>query len=131
MKKFLLLLTCLAAVCMARSQTVDSVYTDGVVNFKLYDTSQILIPDYPGEDPNPYFDTLYTKYGITKIDRWLKHSDKPGIQLLYTVSFDSIYKVDSLLSDIASFENVEFAEKSAIVHLYGQPSDSKYHLQWL
>jgi len=112
------------------AQTVHTGYRDGRVIFKVHNTSNEFIPNYPIEIENPYFDSMVMDYGIRRIRRITEEPTSIRLCRTYILDFDSITKVDSLIERISQFSNIQYVKKAALLQLFGAPNDPNLSFQW-
>lgn len=116
------------------AQQVYTNYEDGVVTFKINESSEVVLPDYNQSDTGTYpiMDSLVSKFGITKIYRPMRYSSKFPLRRVYRVNFDSITAVDSLIDNLTQYSFIEFEEKQPLYHYFtaSAPNDPKLVWQW-
>jgi serine protease len=101
-------------------------YNDGEIYIRVHDTSSVII-DY--NSPSPEMEHMIIKYQIISIQPAFKTPD-PLLQKIYKVKFLDIMGVDSLLSDLAGMNYLEYSEKSPRYTLNYFPNDLVTSQQW-
>jgi subtilisin family serine protease len=110
----------------SKAQTVYTDFVDGVVYFKVYDTSSVSI-NY--SNPSPEIAAVISNYSVTSISVPFRLPDF-SMQKIYKATFSNINSVNSLISDLAAIPYIEYAEKSPLYALNYIPNDYNGTIQW-
>ncbi len=116
----------LAVWTSSDAQVADPAYVDGVVYFKIHDTSSVAIT--PGSFPQG-FSEIVTTYSVTQVVKPFKVPDFP-LQRIYKAVFTDIYVADQLVAALEELTYVEYAEKMPLHRLDYVPNDYSGSVQW-
>lgn len=139
MKKVLLLLMGMGLFVSANAQTVYSGYQDGKIWFKIKPhtiQSAYLTPQDPLNLPLSTLDfvaRMKEKYQITKLSKpFYAAKNSQTLQLTFQLEFSDYYNVEKIIAELLKNENVEYAEKVPLDHLFLTPNDPMYNAsnQW-
>jgi hypothetical protein len=125
--KWLLILVATSFLCDVQSQNVDSNYIDGVIYFKIKDSSQVVLDPYV--NPIAPFDSIVSKYRVQSFKKAFKHTALK-LQKIYRLKFDHHDSVDQIIRDMHQLSFIEYAEKAPLYKTHGLPSDYDAVKQW-
>ncbi|HTL80875.1 MAG TPA: S8 family serine peptidase, partial [Bacteroidia bacterium] len=108
------------------AQTISPDFVDGVIYFKLNDTSSV-IPDI--SNPPSGMEQLIAHYQVTSIIKPFRTPDIP-IQHIYKMRFSDLAGVDSLANELSNLPYVDYAEKAPLQRPDFLPNDFNSGLQW-
>lgn len=102
----------------AFSQTIDSLFVDGAIYAKLYDTSSAHL-----DLTSPPLDSLVQHYGLDTLYWPFRQLNSVPLHQTYRLQFSNISKVDSLILAIEALPMIEYAEKVPLVTSNFEPDD--------
>lgn len=118
------LLSCI----LMQAQTVYKNYRDGVIYFKVKESSSLVLPTYNQSsnaevmNGHPELKAMIAKYGVTEIVCPFR-SKSATIQHIYRAKFTDISKVDGLTKELLQLPYIAYAEKAQLYQLFFTPND--------
>ena len=111
------------------SQNVYSNYQDGVVYFKIKNSSDVELKDINGDSEGHVFETILENAGEVILTKAFK-TQTPKVQRIYRLQFTNFYQVDLIIKGIEEFSYIEYAEKSPIYQYSYTPNDVATEQNW-
>ncbi len=111
-------------------QTVNSLWVDGRVYFKIADNAVLNVADDDGK-VNPkdvyFLDGLIEKYGITELVMPFKSASSDILQRTFKMDFSEKNDIKELLSELNSNPAIEYAEPAPLFFISLTPNDTYYN----
>ena len=137
MKKYLFLTAfLLTSILSITAQTVYPDYQDGKIYIKIKDS--YIVSSKLDENPRnlslstlPFIEAIASKHQIAKLSKpFFAAKTSATLQKTYLLQFNDYNSVNSLIREIKTFANVEYAEKVPLPRTFLTPNDPNYSSQW-
>lgn len=129
-KAFLIVMLMILPIANIFSQTVNSLWVDGRVYFKIADDAVLNVVDNNG-NINPkdvyFLDGLVEKYGITELVIPFKSASSDVLQRTFKMDFAEKNNIKELLSDLNANPAIEYAEPAPLFFISLIPNDPYYN----
>lgn len=126
----LLLFSCLFFVNQVLSQTVNRLWVDGRIYFKIKDNATLNVANDKGviNPRDVYFlRNLVDKYGITEMVMPFMTAKSETIQRTFRLHFENIYEVENLIKELKRHPDIEYAEPAPLFFISLTPNDTYYN----
>ncbi|MDD3687564.1 MAG: S8 family serine peptidase, partial [Bacteroidales bacterium] len=135
MRKFTLSITTavimLASAFSISAQTVNSLWVDGRVYFKIADNTVLNVADDNGK-VNPkdvyFLEGLIEEYGITELVMPFKSAESDILQRTFRMDFADQGRIKELLAEMNSMPDIEYAEPAPLFFISLTPNDPYYNV---
>ena len=115
---------------MTYAQTVNSLWVDGRVYFKISNDAVLNVADVDGE-VNPmdvyFLEDLVGKYQITELVMPFKSAKSDVLQRTFRMDFENMSDIDLLLRDLNQHPDIEYAEPAPLFFISLDPNDTYYN----
>ena len=119
-----------SVVTISYAQTVNSLWLDGRVYFKLSDNAVLNVADDEGSI-NPkdvyFLDGLVEKYQISELVMPFKSAKSDILQRTFKMDFEEIQDIAGLLKDLNNNPDIEYAEPAPLFFISLTPPDDTYY----
>lgn len=120
----------LISVFSLTGQTVNSLWVDGRVYFKIADNAVLNVADDNGK-VNPkevyFLETLIQEYGITELIMPFKSAKDDILQRTFRMDFSEQSKIKELLAEMNAMPDIEYAEPAPLFFISLVPNDPYYN----
>lgn len=131
-KFFVAIAFILFASLMTYAQTVNSLWVDGRVYFKINDNAVLNVADVDGQ-VNPkdvyFLEDLIDKYQISELNMPFKSSKSDVLQRTFKMDFENIQDIDLLLRDLNIHADIEYAEPAPLFFISLTADDTYYNTE--
>jgi thermitase len=130
MKPFLLAFLSCIIINNVTSQNIYKDYQDGIVIFQLKtDKSIALIPSENGYvefTSIPFLNRMDNKYDFEKVTHLYPNHPNNLLERTYQINFFNPSEIDQFIKDLATFSEIEYAEKKELHHTTLTPNDTYF-----
>ncbi len=120
----------LATVTFSYAQTVNSLWVDGRVYFKISDNAVLNVADNEGSI-NPkdvyFLDGLIEKYQISELVMPFKSAKSDVLQRTFKMDFEDIEDIEGLVKDLNNHPDIEYAEPAPLFFISMDVNDPYYN----
>ncbi|MDD4150603.1 MAG: S8 family serine peptidase, partial [Bacteroidales bacterium] len=121
-----------SAVALLNAQTVNSLWVDGRIYFKIADHAALNVADDDGimNPEDVYFlADLINKYQITKMHMPFKSAKSDILQRTFRLDFENIENISGLIKALNSNPDIEYAEPAPLFFISMVPNDTYYNTE--
>lgn len=130
MKRIFVTLFAMSVCLTSLAQHHSPKFLDGHLYFKFKDsfTINFVVNEDKTVDVQYFknYQTLFEKYGVTKITRPLDAFQDPKLLRTIELTFSDISGVDAFIKELSAFPDIEYAEKIPLMFPFFVPNDPYY-----
>ena len=119
-----------SAVALLNAQTVNSLWVDGRIYFKIADHAVLNVSDDEGiiNPKDVYFlDDLISEYQITEMRMPFKSAKSDVLQRTFRLDFENMENISGLIKVLNSHPDIEYAEPAPLFFISMTPDDPYYN----
>ncbi len=121
-----------SAVALLNAQTVNSLWVDGRIYFKIADHTVLNVSDDNGliNPKDVYFLTnLINEYQITEMRMPFKSAKSDVLQRTFRLDFENMENISGLIKALNSNPDIEYAEPAPLFFISMTPDDPYYNVE--